>query len=114
MDTVSGEQQTHGSRAAVLLVFLVAYGILAFGTWERALFDADEGRYATVAWHMAETGDWVTPRLNGMEFMDKPPLVYWVQAVFYEAFGRHEFIARTPTVLAGALWATFIFLFACA
>lgn len=110
---------TNGDRSGIGLgtlvaVFVVAYAVLAFGTWERDLFDADEGRYATVAWHMAESGDWVTPRLNGMEFLDKPPLVYWVQAPLYKAFGRHEFFARTPTVLAGALWALFIFLFASA
>ncbi len=112
MDSETGDVQVRTGFGLLLAVFLVGYAVLAFGTWERALFDADEGRYATVAWHMAETGDWVTPRLNGMEFMDKPPLVYWVQAVLYKAFGRHEFFARTPTVLAGALWVLFIFLFA--
>ena len=114
MDIETGNTQARVGFGLLLAVFLVGYTILAFGTWERALFDADEGRYATVAWHMADTGDYVTPRLNGMEFMDKPPLVYWVQAVLYDAFGRHEFIARTPTVLAGALWVLFIFLFATA
>ena len=43
----------------------------------------------------------VTPRLNGMEFMDKPPLVYWVQAVFYEAFGRHDQFGPDASVPLG-------------
>ena len=106
------EAKAAGGWRQALAAFLLAYAVLAFGTWERDLFDADEGRYAAVAWHMAQSGDWVTPRLDGMEFMDKPPLVYWTQAVLYRALGKHEFFARTPTVLAGALWALFIFLFA--
>ncbi len=94
--------------------FVLALLILVVGAWERDLFDADEGRYASVAWGMAATGDYITPRLNGMPFMDKPPLVYWVQAAFYEVFGPLEICARIPTLMAGALWAWFIFLFAAA
>ena len=105
--------RTHdGTRREVAVFFALALVVLALGAWQRDLFDADEGRYASVAWNMVASGDWVTPQLEGMPFMDKPPLVYWVQAVLYLGFGRHEILARAPTLLAGALWAMFIFLFA--
>ncbi len=86
--------------------------MLGFLTWERDLFDADEGRYATVARTMWATGDWVVPRLDDMPFMDKPPLVYWIQATCYTVFGPSAFFARLPTVLAGSLWCLLLFLFA--
>ncbi len=112
MDAATQTQPESAWRRGALAFFLVALFLLAFGAWERDLFDADEGRYASVAWNMVDGGDWITPRLNGMPFMDKPPLVYWVQGVLYSTFGRHELFARAPTLLAGALWALFAFLFA--
>src|SRR5688572_15862213 len=51
--------------------------------WVRDLWDADEGRYAAVALDMRRSGDFVTPRENGMRFVDKPPLVYWAANVAY-------------------------------
>lgn len=99
-------------RRSTLLLWLCAFGLLAFLTWERELFDADEGRYASVAHTMWATGDWVVPRLDDMPFMDKPPLVYWVQAAAYTAFGPAPFLARLPTVLAGSLWCLLLFLLA--
>lgn len=92
-------------------VLLAGFLLLATGAWERPLFDADEGRYGSVAVNMVESGDWVVPHLNDMPFMDKPPLVYWVQAVWTRAFGSSEFAARLPTLLAGAFVALFLFLF---
>jgi 4-amino-4-deoxy-L-arabinose transferase-like glycosyltransferase len=111
---VEGDQATTGAggRRGAAAFLLLALVVLANGAWQRDLFDADEGRYASVAWNMASQGDWVTPHLDGMPFMDKPPLVYWVQAVLFRLFGRHEILARAPTLLAGALWALFVWLFA--
>ena len=98
-------------RAPAALAFLLALVLLGMGAWQRPLFDADEGRYASVAVNMVERGDWVVPHLNDMPFMDKPPLVYWVQAVAFELTGRSELGARLPTLLGGALVALFVFLF---
>ena len=63
----------------------------------------DEGRYAEIAREMVATGDWVTPRLNGLKYFEKPPLQYWVTALAYEAFGVHEWTARLWPALAGFL-----------
>ena len=65
-----------------------------------------------MALDMVRSGDWVTPRLNDMPFMDKPPLVYWIQAVLTRMFGSSEMVARAPTLLAGCFWVLFVFLFA--
>lgn len=93
-------------------MFLLAFLSLSLFAWQRDLYDADEGRYASVAVNMVTSGDWVVPHLDGMPFMDKPPLVYWVQAAPTQVLGRSEFFARLPTLLAGAIWALMIFLLA--
>ncbi len=112
MGSVRSETGSRQGGHTAWVVFLVAYLALSLFAWERDLFDADEGRYASVAVNMVTSGDWVVPHLNGMPFMDKPPLVYWIQAVPTTLFGRSEYIARLPTLLAGALWALMIFLLA--
>ncbi|MBI1764092.1 MAG: glycosyltransferase family 39 protein [Acidobacteria bacterium] len=49
---------------------------------------------------MVETGDWVTPRLNGIAYFEKPALRFWLVAVSYLIFGVHDWAARLPLVLA--------------
>jgi hypothetical protein len=50
----------------------------------RALIHPDEGRYAEIPREMVATGDWLTPRLNGLKYFEKPPLQYWATAVLYK------------------------------
>src|ERR1700753_3978361 len=58
------------------------------------LIDPDEGRYAEIPREMAVTGDWVTPRLDGLKYFEKPPLQYWATAAAYSVFGFSEWTAR--------------------
>ncbi len=60
----------------------------------RPLGNPDEGRYTEIPREMAATGDFVTPRLNGVKYFEKPPLVYWLSALTFRAFGVNEFTAR--------------------
>ena len=69
----------------------------------RELMHPDEGRYAEIAREMAVTGDWVTPRVNGFKYFEKPPFQYWVTAAAFRAFGIHEWTARLWPALAGFL-----------
>ncbi|MFO1364837.1 MAG: glycosyltransferase family 39 protein [Burkholderiales bacterium] len=78
---------------------------------ERPLAHPDEGRYAEISREMVVTGDWVTPRLNGYAYLQKPPLQYWATAAAYEAFGVSEWTARLWTALTG-LAAVFVTAFA--
>jgi 4-amino-4-deoxy-L-arabinose transferase-like glycosyltransferase len=54
---------------------------------------------------MFVSGDWVTPRLNGIKFFDKPPLQYWATASAYTLFGPSEWTARIWSALVGLLGA---------
>jgi 4-amino-4-deoxy-L-arabinose transferase-like glycosyltransferase len=63
----------------------------------------DEPRYAWIARDMAETGDWVTPRLYGKPWFEKPPLFYWGAALFFKLFGVSEVSARLPSAISALL-----------
>ena len=90
---------------ALLLVFtLVWFSNLDY----RRLVHPDEGRYAEIAREMAATGDWVTPRLDGIKYFEKPALQYWLTAAGYEAFGVHHWTARLWPALAGYIGVLFI------
>ena len=48
---------------------------------------------------MIRSGDWVTARLDGIAYLEKPPLVYWMMACSYKVFGVHDWAARLPLAL---------------
>ena len=61
----------------------------------------DEARYVEIPREMLATGDWITPRLNGVKYFEKPPLLYWIEAFFQYVFGLKEWAMRLPIVLFG-------------
>ena len=63
--------------------------------------DYDEAAYAQISREILRTNDWNTPRWNGVEFFDKPPVVLWLTAIAYSIFGMNEFAARCCAALAG-------------
>jgi 4-amino-4-deoxy-L-arabinose transferase-like glycosyltransferase len=75
------------------------------------LMDDMDAAQAAVAHNMLSTGDWVTPKLDGIAFLDKPPVVYWMMAASYRIFGVHDWAARLPLALAVVLlcWVTYRF-----
>src|SRR5262245_45194733 len=64
------------------------------------LMDDVDSVTAQIARNMIESGDWVTPRLNGVAYFEKPALRFWVVAVSYLIFGVHDWAARIPIALA--------------
>jgi len=87
-------------RDALLLACLLAL-FFGFGLGERALWHPDEGRYSEIPREMVETGDYVTPRLNGVKYFEKPVLFYWLQAGAIKLFGVNEWALRLwPALLA--------------
>jgi 4-amino-4-deoxy-L-arabinose transferase-like glycosyltransferase len=87
------------ARAAGLWLLLA---VLWFGTLGiRPLYKADESRYAEISREMVASGDWLTPRLNGFKYFEKPPLQYWASAALFELFGERDWVARLWTALLG-------------
>jgi len=93
--------------AGVIGIFLMLY-ILPLG-W-RPLAVPDETRYAEIPREMIASGDWVTPRLNGVRYFEKPVLGYWLNAVSILVFGENAFAVRLPTALAAGMTALILFL----
>ncbi len=92
-------------RTPLILVLLLGTSLLLL-LWQLGaygLIDVDEGRYAEVPREMFTSGDWLTPRLNYINFFDKPPLLYWGIASAYATLGVNEFAARTVPALSALL-----------
>ena len=88
---------SHGRRSWLrdFLVLAVLSGVWFCGLLGmRPLSNPDEGRYTEIPREMAASGDYVTPRLNGVKYFEKPPLVYWLSALTFRQFGVNEFTAR--------------------
>jgi 4-amino-4-deoxy-L-arabinose transferase-like glycosyltransferase len=83
---------------AALLALLIWF---VFLLGMRPLNVPDEGRYAEVAREMLITGDYITPRVNGVVFLDKPPLYYWISSFSLRVFGVHEWSIRLVSALFG-------------
>ncbi|MGO9992044.1 MAG: glycosyltransferase family 39 protein [Steroidobacteraceae bacterium] len=85
------------SVVAGAAVTILWFALLA----HRPLYDPDEGRYAEIPREMATGGDWVVPHLDGLVYLEKPPLQYWLTALTFRCFGLSEFTARLWTGIAG-------------
>ncbi|HSS45661.1 MAG TPA: phospholipid carrier-dependent glycosyltransferase, partial [Thermoanaerobaculia bacterium] len=81
-----------------LLALLAAVWLEPPRSW---LAEPDEYRYAEIPREMLETGDFVTPLLNGVPYFEKPPLLYWANAASLTLLGQTPWAARLPTRLAG-------------
>ncbi len=80
------------------LAFFYQLGRLPF-------FGSDEPRYAQIGKEMAESGDFVTPQLEGRPWLEKTPLLFWGEAVSFRLFGVSELTARLPVALMAVLGA---------
>src|SRR5260221_7970872 len=83
-ENTASTAQRVGWAVLILATLYVCYfshlGVIGF-------VGPDEPRYAWIARDMAESGDWVTPRLYGKPWLRKPPLLYWGGAIFFKPFG---------------------------
>ena len=84
-----------------LLAGFILLTLYALG-W-RTLVPPDEGRYAEIAREMFATGDWITTRLNGIKYFEKPPLQAWMNALTFTVFGLGDWQARLWTGLCGII-----------
>jgi 4-amino-4-deoxy-L-arabinose transferase-like glycosyltransferase len=93
--------ELHRNKAFVwtlLAAFAIAW-FYALGV--RTLVPPDEGRYAEMAREMFTSGDWITTRLNGIKYFEKPPLQTWMNALTFTLFGLGDWQARLWTGLCG-------------
>jgi 4-amino-4-deoxy-L-arabinose transferase-like glycosyltransferase len=99
-NTLERPRQTPSVRTVWLLfaaIFVAAYFAALFSP---PLLDDVDAAHAQVAQHMAETGDLITGKTNGIRYIEKPPLPYWIVAGMYRVFGQNTFATHLPNALA--------------
>src|SRR5437879_11993205 len=105
---MSGTSETFARKQ--LLALLAAFSLAWFcNLGYRHLVKPDEGRYAEIPREMVVSGDWLTPRLNGYKYFEKPPLQYWMTAAAFTAFGQNEWTARLWPGITGFLGVLLVF-----
>jgi hypothetical protein len=99
--------KTFGRSAILILYCLVLYGLFLNAI---PLLDPDEPVYGETAKEMLLYHDWLSPRIFGTVWFDKPPMFYWLSAVSLSIFGHAAWAARIPSLLAGTLLSVYLYL----
>jgi 4-amino-4-deoxy-L-arabinose transferase-like glycosyltransferase len=86
----------------IVLLFASIIFITSIVSPPRLMDDVDAVQ-AQIARNMLQSGDWVTAHLDGVKYLEKSPLKYWMIAISFEIFGAHDWAARIPIALAGIL-----------
>jgi 4-amino-4-deoxy-L-arabinose transferase-like glycosyltransferase len=105
-DTHNRPQATPSARATWLL-FMAIFTAVYFGSlFSPPLLDDVDASHAQAAQHVAETDNWITCQINGIRYIEKPPLPYWMVAGSYRIFGQNTFATHLPNALAmlGLAW----------
>ncbi len=95
-------ENTNSLQRDTLLLFLLIFCFFIIGIGVNPYITPSEARYIEIPRQMLASGDWLTPHINGVQYFEKPPLFYWMQAIFL-GIGYSEFWGRAATVLAVTL-----------
>jgi 4-amino-4-deoxy-L-arabinose transferase-like glycosyltransferase len=73
------------------------------------IMDVDAAQYASISMEMLQTGNWLEVYHKGADYLDKPPLVFWLSAFFYQLFGINSISFKLPSLLSSILgfWSTY-------
>jgi 4-amino-4-deoxy-L-arabinose transferase-like glycosyltransferase len=107
-------RQSGPSPFAAWLVLALLFAAIHFAAlFTPPLLDDVDAGHAQAAQHMAETGDLVTLQINGIRYLEKPPLPYWLAAGFYRLFGQNVFATHLSNALAilGCAWLGYLWAF---
>jgi 4-amino-4-deoxy-L-arabinose transferase-like glycosyltransferase len=99
-------QQAPSVSAAWLVLAAIFIAVQFASLFTPPLLDDADASHAQVAQHMAETGDLITAKIDGIRYLEKPPLPYWIDAGLYRVFGQNVFATHLPNALAllGCAW----------
>ena len=99
--------QAAPSTLAVWLLFAAIFAAVQIGSlFNPPLMDDVDSSHAQAAQHFSESSDWITAKVNGIRYIEKPPLPYWISGVLYKVFGQNVFASHLPNALAmlGLAW----------
>src|ERR1035441_725489 len=91
-----------GKRFYFYLIVLLAAAAVYAGCMVSppSLMDDVDAVQAQISRNMLTSGDWVTARLDGIVYLEKAPLIYWLMAISFKIFGPYDWAARIPVVLS--------------
>jgi 4-amino-4-deoxy-L-arabinose transferase-like glycosyltransferase len=84
----------HWAWSKILFLVIIPLFLYIFLLPVMPLMEPDEARYSDISSLMNRTGDYITPRLNHVVYLEKPPLCYWATALSFKIFGENEFSSR--------------------
>ncbi|MCL5745092.1 MAG: glycosyltransferase family 39 protein [Acidobacteria bacterium] len=96
-------------RAQWLAVALLLYFLYFFRLTGAGMLGPDEPRYASIGRAMASSGDWITPRLWGEPWFEKPALLYWLTGAAFRAGLPDDLAPRLPVAILGAVFLLFFY-----
>ena len=91
------------TTALFLIILFFSAALFSFKLGDRSFRNPDEGRYAEIAREMVVSGNWIEPKIYGVDYLRKPPLFYWLTAFFFKLFGFNEWAGRSVPALFGVL-----------
>ena len=103
----SGDKRA-GLRYQVIVALVAAAIFMGCMVSPPSLMDDVDAVQGQIARNMLQSGDWVTARLDGVAYLEKSPLKYWMMAASFGIFGVHDWAARIPIALCTVLlcWVT--------
>jgi 4-amino-4-deoxy-L-arabinose transferase-like glycosyltransferase len=105
-NTLDRPQRAPSALAAWALLAAIFAAVQFASLFTPPLLDDVDASHAQAAQQMAESGSWVTLKVNGIRYLEKPPLPYWLDAALYRVFGQNSFATHLPNALAllGCAW----------
>src|SRR5580765_997350 len=96
-----GDLQDSRHRRPYELIVLAVAGAIFLGciVSPPSLMDDVDSVQAQIARNMLDSGDWVTARLDGIAYLEKSPLKYWMIALAFKVLGVHDWVARLPVAV---------------
>ncbi len=94
-------------RFLFTLLLLFSSLLIFYNLGNSSLRNGDEALYATISQKVLDTGNWITPRTENGLFLEKPPLLFWLNAILFHFFGNSEWMIRFWSALAGVLCIAF-------
>ena len=105
-DMPSRQAKNPSTLTTWVLLAIIFLAVQFASLFTPPLLDDADASHAQIAQHMAESGDWVTMKVDGIRYLEKPPLPYWLDAALYRIFGQNAFATHLPNALSllGCAW----------
>src|SRR5450432_2555918 len=111
MEHTTSERSAAATTRRYELIVVIVTALIYLGciVSPPSLMDDVDAVQAQIARNMLDSGDWVTARLDGVAYLEKSPLKYWLIALSFKLFGVHDWVARLPVSLSAVAlsWLTF-------